>query len=312
VAGVALDLYGPHGSSMMGRIGPPGTERADLALAQMLPVTPSWFEMFGVRAIDGRTFGPQDWRLGSAGGVVLTAALARRLFGRTDVVGRQVATAGFGEVEQVEVIGVIGDIRMAHTPAEPRAAFFMTFDHAPPFPMATLLVRTTTADAATRMQVRSAVERVLPSEPVPDPVPLTDRVDGIHSERRIFGKLLQLLSTFAVLLAAVGLYGVLAFNVAGRRREFGVRLALGARTARIAALVARSAALIVGAGVGLGLFIAYAFSRILENRLFQIEATDPATYAAAAALLAFVGACACLTPAIHAMRVDPAMTLREE
>jgi putative ABC transport system permease protein len=310
VAGVALDLYGPHGPSMLGRIGLPGGETADLTRAQMVPVTPGWFDMFGVRAVSGRTFRAQDWRSGTPSGVVLTASLARRLFGREDVAGRRVA-AGFGELAQVEVVGVIGDIRMAHTPGEPRDAFFMTFDNAPPFPMATLLMRTTT-DAVPAAEIRTAVERVLPSEPVPDPVPLTDRVDDIHSERRIFSNLLELLSTLAVLLAAVGLYGVLAFNVAGRRREFGVRLALGARATSVAGLVARYAVLMVGAGIGLGLFMAYAFSRLLENRLFQVEATDPATYAAAAALLALVGACACLTPALSAMRVDPARTLREE
>jgi ABC-type antimicrobial peptide transport system permease subunit len=175
-----------------------------------------------------------------------------------------------------------------------------------------MLIRTSRFDGRVANDIREAVERMLPDQPVADPVPLTDRVDAMHSERRIFGRLLGLLSALAVLLAAVGLYGVTAFAVAGRRREFGIRLALGAERGRIARLVVRYATQIIGAGIVLGLLGGYALSTVLESRLFGVEPLDVASYAGAALLFAVVAAAACWIPTLAAMRVDPVTTLKEQ
>jgi putative ABC transport system permease protein len=147
---------------------------------------------------------------------------------------------------------------------------------------------------------------------VADPTPLSARVDDIRADQRIFSRLLGLLSALAVTLAAVGLYGVVAFGVAARRRELGVRLALGARGRDVAWVVLRHAASIVAAGVVLGLGGAWGLSRVLENRLFGVAPVDPASYTAAALLFATVAGLACWAPARRAMRVDPVVTLREE
>ena len=138
------------------------------------------------------------------------------------------------------------------------------------------------------------------------------RIDARLAEQRIFARLLGLLSGLAVLLAAVGLYGVIAFAVAGRKREFGIRLALGANGARIMRLVLASAVTIVTVGTALGLLGAYALSRVLESRLFGVEAVDATSYIGAAALLALMAVLACLVPARAAMCVDPVAALRQE
>ncbi len=156
------------------------------------------------------------------------------------------------------------------------------------------------------------MEAVAPSLPVPQPTPLTDRIDVQLSEQRIFARLLGLLSSLAVLLAAVGLYGVVAFELAGRKREFGIRIALGADGLRISRLVLRSAATIVVWGTLFGLAGAYVLSRVIESRLFGVAAVDVTSYVAAVALFSVVAVLACWVPGAAAVRVDPVDTLRTE
>ena len=128
----------------------------------------------------------------------------------------------------------------------------------------------------------------------------------------MLGRLVWILSAFGVLMSGVGLYGVIVFAVSHRKREFGVRLALGADSARILRLVLGSAVTIVAAGTALGMLGAYGLSRLLESRLFGVETFDLTSYAGAAALLAGVAALACLAPARAAVGVDPVDTLRQE
>jgi len=311
VEGAALDPYGPNGSRLLGRIGLPESTDDDALRVQMVPVTPGWFELLRLPAVSGRTFREGDWRPGESGGVVLTASLARRLFGRTDVAGRSVS-AGFVDRRPMTVVGVVRDFSTAYAPDQPQDAFFVTYADAPPFHSFTLLVRTRRFDPEVAQTIRSAVEELLPDQPVPDPTPLSARVDDVHAEERIFSRLLGLLSILAVTLAAVGLYGVVAFGVVARRRELGVRLALGAEARDVASVVLGHAASIVSAGVVLGLGGAWALSHVLESRLFGVAPVDPASYVAAALLFATVAGVACWAPTRRAMRVDPAVTLREE
>ncbi len=311
VEGAALDPHGPNGSQILGRVGLPESPDPGLLRVRIIPVTPGWFELLRVPAVSGRTFRADDWSTNASAGVVLTASLARRLFGRTDVAGRTVL-AGFVDPEERKVVGVVRDFSTAYTPDQPEDAYFVTYADAPPFGDVTLLTRTSRFDADVARRIRSAVEGLLPDQPVPDPTPLSARVDYVHAEERTFSRLVGLLSILAVTLAAVGLYGVVAFGVAGRRREFGVRLALGAEARNIASVVLRQAASIVGAGTVLGLGGAWALSRVLRSRLFGVAPEDPASYGTAALLFAVVAAAACWIPTRRAMRVDPAVTLREE
>jgi putative ABC transport system permease protein len=309
VRGVAATLYGPHGSRMMGRVG--RDARSDGSVrSEVVPVTAGWFELLEVTTEEGARLRLDEdaWHPGAA---VLSASLARKLFGSESAALGQPVSVRFAAWEETRVVAVTSDLRRASSPDESADAVFVPFE-ASPLPFVTFLVKAASVDVPVLEAIRGAVELALPDVPVPDPVALTAVVDQIHSERRIFSTLLQLLSVFAVTLSAVGLYGVIAFAVAGRRREFGVRIALGAEASRIAALVARYAARIIVAGTALGLGGAYALARVLESRLFGLEPVDAVSYGLAIALFAVTAAGACWVPTRRATRVDPVLALKAE
>jgi hypothetical protein len=308
VGPVAATLYPPHASSMLGRVAHPDTPD-DRLRAVMIPTSVAWFRVLSVRAAAGSTLPDRDeaWRPGD---VVLTAALARRLFGSVEAsMGRSVLAGSFGR-EEARVVGVTTDLRMVTSPEEPVEAFFSA--SMPELPYITLLVRTSASDPAALEELRRTVERVLPDVSVPVPSLLSDRLTEVHSERRIFVTLLGLLAVFTVVLSAVGLYGVVAFALAGRRREIGVRIALGAGGERIVGLVARFAGTVLLVGTVIGLFAGYALSRVLESRLFDVEPFDPPSYGAALVLFTLTSVAACWPPTRRALRVDPVTELRAE
>jgi predicted permease len=309
----AAALHGWYGPFSMGilptriaRTGP-----ADTVEASIQWVTPGWFEVFQVSASSGRTFRDPDWAA-SPMPVVLTAPLAERLFGREEGVGRRIELLGpRRSVEEVEIVGIVSSMRSVDLRLPPDEAVFVPYTTRPDL-LATLTVLFRASDAAALPAVQSAVETVVPHLPVPDPAPLSERVDAQLAEQRVLARLLTLLAGMAVLLSVFGLYGVIAFTVAGRRREFGIRIAVGASAARITRLVLGSAVWIVLFGTAFGLAGAYYLARLLESRLFGVEAVDVATYAGAAGLLALVAGLACWMPARSAMKTDPVATLKAE
>jgi putative ABC transport system permease protein len=311
VEGMTWSLYGPHGAQRHGRVQPTDGVEGDFFMVEMAPVTPSWFDVLRMMNVDGSPLRLDEdpWRTGE---VVITASLARRLFGTTEGVVGRAMRAAFGLPEDVRVVAVTSDIRTANVPGEPHDAIFVPFEGAPAFPAVTAIVRASTLDAPMLGAIRGAVERALPGLPVAEAEPVAQRLDRVHSERRMFSRLLALLSTFAMLLAAVGFYGVVAFAVAGRRREFGVRIALGAKAVGIAGLVARYAASIVLVGTTLGLLGGYALGQVLETRLFGLEPVDAPSYALAAALLALTAVAACWVPTRRAIAVDPVTALKTD
>ena len=275
-------------------------------------VSPGWFELVQMPIVLGRSFESADWSLSAPPRVVLTAPLARRVFGGIEVVGRTVRMGLGRNLEDAEIVGVVGDVRVGDPRSTPDELFFLSYPPVGLRSALTTLVRTSEADPRVLHGVRAAIESVVADLPVPQPTPLTQRIDVQLSEQRIFARLLGLLSVLAVLVAAVGLYGVVAFGVANRRREFGIRLALGADGGRIAVHALRSAATIIGSGTILGLMGAYGLSRLIENRLFGVESVDAASYVVAVAMMAVVASVACWIPAAAAAQVDPVATLRPE
>jgi predicted lysophospholipase L1 biosynthesis ABC-type transport system permease subunit len=211
--------------------------------------------------------------------------------------------------EEMEIVGVSEDIRSASAPGEPLDAFFVPFGSVPVSSM-TLLVRSRPFEARVAADIHRAAEEALPGQPVPDPAPLRRRVDEIHAEQRIFARLLGFLSAVGLLLAAAGLYAVVAFAVSARSRELGIRIALGAGGAHIARILLRHVALILGLGVGAGLVGALAISRVLADRLYGVEPLAVEVYAIAVATLSLVAIAASWLPLRSALRVDPAETLR--
>ncbi len=312
VKSAALDLDGLP-TMQSGRLALADAPAAEAVWADIEPVTPGWFDVFHVPVIRGRAFREDDWRTDAPARIVLTAAVARRFFGRTNAVGRTVLASFGGKGEPMEVVGVVGDIYAPSDPAHAEDAAFVTYSTWTLLSSdVTLLLRTAHSGSQVIKRVCAAVESILPDEPAPDVASLSTTVHKLHSNDAVLSRLLLLLAGLAALLAAVGLYGIIAFIVAGRRREFGIRIALGAEGSRIVRLVFRYGAVIVGAGTAFGLAGAYVLAAVLRTQLFGVGPLDPTSYFGAAALLALVTALACWLPARRAMRVDPVETLREE
>jgi ABC-type antimicrobial peptide transport system permease subunit len=174
----------------------------------------------------------------------------------------------------------------------------------------TLLFRAKSPSAAA--DVQTALQSAIPEMPVALPAPLSGRIDRRLAQQRLFAQVLGLFSTLATLLAAVGLFGVVSFAVAQRRRELGIRIALGADSKRVRALVLRSAVGILVFGLAGGLAAALAMSKLIGALLFGVAPADPWSYATAAGLMAAVALMACWIPTRDAIRTDPVEALKRE
>lgn len=313
----ALDVYGPHGSSFRTQVSllgqmPPLERRPDFeSLSMGWEVSPSWFEVFGVTPIHGRVLNDDDWRVPSSGAAVITASLANRLFGRTDVSGETVLVRLRREPEERTVVGVVEDYTSLQRPSEPTDVIFLPFGEVQNFQLSIMVKTLPTAPDATD-GIRRAAEAVFPDIPVREPSNLKDRVEDTYGEQRLLLRLLGILSAFGLLLSAIGLFGAVFFMVNVRRREFSIRRALGADAAGVVGLILRAASTMVVTGTGIGLVAAFGLARVLQSRLFGVGSLDPAAYLGAVVVMLLAAALACLSPARAALGVDPVTVLREQ
>jgi putative ABC transport system permease protein len=175
-----------------------------------------------------------------------------------------------------------------------------------------LIVRTDGDPARLAGPVRAAIREVLPRQPILQIVPMQDKVDGAAATPRFFTTLVSVFGALALTLAAVGLYGIVAYVVRQREREIGVRMALGASPARVVGLMLRRGMAPVLAGLAVGIPLALLATRLLRSLLYEVSASDPVTFSGVAALLATVALVASWIPSRRAARVDPTVTLRAE
>jgi putative ABC transport system permease protein len=322
VEGAALDMYGPHGSQFVAQVGVPADAENVAGLPRTLvwQVSPGWFELFGLGAISGRTFEDADWRIPSSAAAVLTESMARRIFGRSDVVGQAIWVRGAMPPER-HVVGVVGNytsftvtarqLDEARRAATPTDAVFLPHGDVS-LRQITVFAKMAPSTPDVPNRVQAAIQSILPEAPSPEPYLLEDRVDQIYREERLLSRRLLTLAGFGALMSGVGLFAAIYFMVASRKRELGIRVALGADPIRILKLVTRSAAVIVLGGVTAGLVVAYPLSSALRSRLYGIEHLDPVSYGTAALALGLVALLACLAPAREALRADPVAVLRDE
>jgi len=304
-----------HGSGHSTPIQRPGAAQGAASTVQSVQVfTPGYFATLGVPLLRGHAFTEAD--LGAPGGrsrpiVILSAALATELFGGLDVLGEQVEFPIRGRKDRrFEVVGVAADARLLTLtgPPEPTVYEPIGLDGIFP-PRATLIVRTT-APLDVGTIAREIGASLDPNLPVTDVTPLETAVGRARSEWTLLGWLLGALAAAAALLSGVGLYGVIAFTVAARRHEFGIRMALGASTDRVFRLVVRATLGITAGGLGIGLAGGFVLARVLESRLFGVTPFDPGIWTVAALGLVAIVAAASWAPAHHATRVDVVETLR--
>jgi putative ABC transport system permease protein len=272
-------------------------------------VTPGYIEALGIPLLRGRLFTNAEHE-GGEFLVLLNETAATRYFPNDDPVGRRVRTPAFEGADWATVVGVVGDTKDQELAAPVRPQMYRL--HSPFTSGMTLMVRTAGDPLALAAAIREAIRSVDDDAVVSDVQPLAQVASDSIARPRLLTALLSGFGVLALLLGAVGLYGVMAYGTVQRTREFGVRLALGARTSEVLGLVARDAVKLACIGVALGLAGALALTRLLESQLYGVAAIDPLVFAGAAALLAAVALAAALAPALRAARTDPMTALRWE
>jgi putative ABC transport system permease protein len=273
------------------------------AVAHHSLVSPHYFRAMGIPLVRGRVFAPSDGE-GAAPVAIINQALARRFFPGQDPIGRRIDLAS----GQHEIVGVVGDVKLGPLEA-PGPETYEPFAQRPSWNF-TVVVRG--AGAGLSPAIAAAIAGLDPEQPTQDIRPLATLVAGSLARQRFALVLFAVFSGMALLLAAVGLYGVVSYLVARRTAELGVRLALGARTADVVGLVLAQGGRMVALGLLAGLAGALLLTRLLRGLLVGISPHDPLAYLAAAGALVLAAALACLLPAHRAARIEPMAALRME
>ena len=293
----------------------PGSERLPTVL--MFSVGPTYFDAMGVRVIRGRTFNDSDEDQ-DRGVVIINQRLADLYFPGQDPIGRRIRlsddTLRSAQSPWITVVGVAPTIRYPTrvTPEPDPVVYIPHIEYKAHRYGTWILVQSHTDSAALVAQLRRKVAAMDPDLPVADVRTMEEVLADQRWTPRVFGTLFAIFAAIALVLAAVGLYAVTAYAVAQRTSEIGVRVALGARPRDIVWLIARRAAAQVVVGLGLGLGGAIVVGRLLRSVLVQTEPTDPVTLIAITGILVLVAAVASLWPSSQAMRLDPAVALRDE
>ncbi len=274
-------------------------------------VSDGYFQTLRIPLLRGRYFGPEDSSK-SPPAIIIDQSFADRLFPGADPLGKKVSMGGDPKDPPAIVVGVVPTVKVYGYATEPKLVqvYESARQNVPDSYM--LLVRAAGDPTALTAAVRRAVAEVDPNQPVWDVKPLAERIDGTFSQPRLYTFLLAIFAGLALLLATVGLYGVLAYQVSQRTREFGIRLALGALHSQVLALVFRRGLRLLLLGVGLGLAGALALGRVLASMLYQTSQFDPLVVGGVTLLLTTIALLACWLPARRATKVNPMIALRAE
>jgi predicted permease len=283
-------------------------EPSSRALVDVVVTTPGYVKAAGLTLLRGRDFESAD-RPERPPVAILDAKLAHTLFGDADPIGQ---TLVFENLEGVTtVVGVVKQAHLYDVHLDDRAQIYLPLAHMGSLGM-TMVLRTQLDPAALAPQIKRAVADLDPAQPVADIRTLTSAVDASLVDRRLAMTLLTGFGGAALILATVGLYGLLTYIVNERTREIGIRLTLGAQATEVRWMILRRSAILASAGLVVGLAGAYASRRLLETQLFAVSPTDAATLAGVAALLLLVALAAGDLPARRAMAIDPVKALRAE
>ncbi|HEY7183291.1 MAG TPA: ABC transporter permease [Blastocatellia bacterium] len=278
--------------------------------ADVNAVTPRYFHTMGIPLLAGRDFTEQDrgafWLGESPWTLIVNETFARRCWPNENPIGKRFR---FGDNPFGTVIGVVGDVRYLSLEREARPAFYVSYGHFS-FPALTIVVRASAPPEAMTAALRAQVYGLDNDLPVYNIRPMEQIVSNAAGQPRFQTLLLGLFGAAALLLAAIGIYGVMAYAVTQRTREIGVRMALGARTRDVLRHVLWQGMKLVLTGATLGLAGAFVAARALKSMLFGVSPADPLTFAAVTVFLALVAIAACWIPARRATKVDPLVALR--
>jgi putative ABC transport system permease protein len=268
-------------------------------------VSPGYFRTMGIAVLRGRSFNEQDLSHGAnLQPIVINEAMARRYWPEAEAVGKRINL--FGALH--EIIGVVKDVRRVTLEAEATPEFYLPSS----LWFMNLVVRTEANPLGYVTAIQRQIQEIDKDVPVAKVATMEEVAAASTAPRRFNLFLLNLFAGLALLLALVGLYGVLSYNISQRTRELGIRLALGAQRHEILRLVIGQGMQLILLGVGVGLAAAFGLTRLLKSLLFGVSASDPLTFAGVALLLALVALLACWIPGRRATKVDPMIALRCE
>ncbi len=297
---------------------PEGPPPSQLPVATNTLVLPGFFEAMRVPLRAGRVFNENDTK-GTPGVVVINETMARKYYGNTNPVGRQFKWGSpDSPVPLREIVGVVADVKHRTLDEEPTPAVYhavMQQDTGVIVPMyrgLSYVVRTRMAPASLAASLRTAVRGVDPNLVVLNVLPMDTIVGNTIASRKFNATLLGLFAALAVALAATGVYGVLQYSVIQRRREMGIRIAIGATSSDMIRLIVGQALGLAAIGVAIGVAGAFALTRVIRALLFNTDPLDGLTFAASAAVLLLIAVLSSYLPARRALRIDPTIAMRAE
>ena len=290
--------------------GRPTAAIAEQPMAQTRYISPDYFRAIGIPLRQGRFFGDHD-RDKSVPVIIISEAMARRFWPGENPIGKRLTPSFHGEQGAREIVGVVGDVKTSGLDVDSSAMMYLPYKQVP-LPFMSFVVRTASNPESLVQPVSKAIYSIDKEQALTDVQTMDQVLTKSLSGRRFNMTLLLTFAGLALVLAAVGVYGVMNYTVTLRRRELGIRMALGAERRDVLRLVLRQGLTLTLIGVGAGLISAYALTRLMASLLFGVTATDYLTFVSVSAVLIAVGLAASYVPARRATKVNPMIALRSE
>jgi putative ABC transport system permease protein len=287
-------------------------DSADKPDAENRQATPGWFAAMGIPLLRGRILEPADDKQ-AARVVIVNEAFSKQFFPNGEAIGKRIRLGKLtNEFPWATIVGIVGDVRGFALDEPPQPTMYWPVAQIRDTPALAVVVRTQSDPAALASSVRSAIAEIDPAQPIYDMQTLDQLVAKSLGQRQFTLTLMLLFGVIALVLSAVGIYGVMAFAVTQRTQEIGIRMALGASAIDVLKLIVGSGMSLAVLGVVIGLAGAFAITRLMATLLFGVSPTDVLTFALVSAGLLVVALLACYVPARKATKVDPLIALRYE
>ncbi len=290
--------------------GRPRPDPGEFPSTEWMQISPGYFRTMEIPLLGGRTFSEFDHE-NAQPVVIIDEKFASSHFPNADPIGQRIAFGDLDNPTWRQIVGVVGHVKVKGVAEEATIEMYMPYAQGAYAPIS-LILRTTGDPRSVASAARNAVLSIDPELPVYNIQMMDELLDDTVVERRLAMTLLTIFAILALVLVAVGIYGVMSYTVSQRTREIGIRMALGAQQTNLLSLVVRQATILALIGLAIGMVAAYGLTRLLGSMLFGVQPTDPMTFGFVSIFLAVVALVASYIPARRASRVDPLVALRYE